>query len=534
MFETDEKDSFQWRDYADIIKRRRWWVILPIFSTWMLVWVGTWFVPAKYRSEAVVLVERQAVPQQFVTPNVTDDVQTRLQGMTQQILSRTRLERIIDNFHLYAKERAQNSMADLVEKMRSDISIEPQTTTNSVKKVETTSFKISYAAQQPQVAQQVTSQLTSLFIEENLQERQQQSESTTQFLENQLEEARKQLADQEEKVSQFKSRNIGALPEQTGSNLQILAGLQGRYQSQVDALNQAKQQRIYLESLRSQYQQALQSAAAGNHPQTPAALAQEVARQKDQLAQLTGRYTEKHPDVQRAKEQLAAAESLQEAVEKDLATASKTSEPKPTVNVENLHTDPQTTSAMMKVEGELQANAIETQNRAAAIQNLESQIGAYQGRLNTSPLREQQMAALTRDYDQSLANYQSLLAKKMQSELATNLEKRQQGEQFQLIDPPTLPRRPESPDRLKLSVLALALGLVFGVLFGAGSEFFDDRIRNEDQLNELIDAKVLATIPTIHTLSEARISRKRVHKEWLAGAAMLMIVITGNVIALYR
>src|ERR1700704_1139970 len=114
MFESEDKKTFHWQDYLAIIVRRRWWLILPVFLVWILVWIGTWFVPTKYRSEAIVLIERQSVPQQYVTPNVTEDVQTRLQGLTQQILSRTRLERIIENFHLYSNNRSQSAMADLV------------------------------------------------------------------------------------------------------------------------------------------------------------------------------------------------------------------------------------------------------------------------------------------------------------------------------------------------------------------------------------------------------------------------------------
>ena len=201
----------------------------------------------------MILVEQPTVPQQFVVPNIAGNLQDRLDSITQQILSRTRLLRIIDKLNLYGNERQGETPDELVDRMRKDIEIE---LVRSPGRDELSSFNIYYSARDPQVAQRVTSELTNLFISENLESRQQQSESTTEFLSSQLEEARQALAEQEEKVREFKDKHLGELPGQVQSNLQILSGLQTQLQGEQDALDRAKQQTVYLDSLLTQYRAA--------------------------------------------------------------------------------------------------------------------------------------------------------------------------------------------------------------------------------------------------------------------------------------
>ena len=191
-------EKTDWKGYWQILCRRRWWLALPAFSVWLVVWTLVWFLPAIYRSETVILVEQQKVPEQYVVSNVGADLQQRLQSMTQQILSRTRLLAIVEQYNLYPKLRNRRTPDDVVETMRKDIQIELVQSPNQ--RGELTAFKVAYLSNNRVVAQRVTSQLTSLFINENLKARQEQSEQTTQFLVNQLEEARQNLADQEAKI----------------------------------------------------------------------------------------------------------------------------------------------------------------------------------------------------------------------------------------------------------------------------------------------------------------------------------------------
>src|SRR5438045_4299441 len=381
--------------------------------------------------------------------------------MTEQILSRTRLQDVIANFHLYASDGRRTDIDAAIDRMRKDIKIE--LVRSSDRPADLSAFKVSYSAPTAQLAQQVTGKLTSLFIEENLRTRATLSEQTTAFLDNQLQEAGNNLAQQERKLQQFKSEHMGELPEQLQSNIQILSGLQARMQQATDALHQAEQQKLYLESLLAQYNAMRGTSAADpSAHETPAALPggagtidDKLDQLRAQLAEASSRYTPAHPDVVRLKQEIAGAERQKAALQQ----SGKTDGRPRTSNAEL-----QGMSAYMQLQGQIQANRLEIENHKAGIKQLEVDIERYQGRLNFTPVREQQLTALTRDYEQSKTNYESLLAKKQQSELATNLEKRQEGQQFRMIDPPSLPQKPYFPNRMIVSLGSI----VFGLIAGAG------------------------------------------------------------------
>src|SRR5712691_623676 len=254
-----DQQPFDWHSYLALIQRRKWLILLPFFAGWLIVWMVSWWLPSIYRSGTLILVEQPTVPQQFVVPNIAGDLQERLQNITQQILSRTRLLHIIESLNLYAKERQRRTPDEIVERMRKDIEIELVRDKNN----QLTAFNIYYSSRDPQVAQRVTSELSNLFISENLEARQEQSQNTTEFLASRLEEARKALSEQEEKVREFKDKHLGELPGQLQSNLQILVGMQAQMQAEEDNLNRAKQQNVYLESLVSQYRTIQKSTKVG-------------------------------------------------------------------------------------------------------------------------------------------------------------------------------------------------------------------------------------------------------------------------------
>src|SRR5208283_4222764 len=246
-----------------------------------------WLIPSTYKSEALILVEQQKVPEQYVLPNVTVSLQDRLQSMTEQILSRTRLQATIDRFQLYQVRHGLNRLVptgDPVEQMRKDIKIE--LVNSAGRPDQLTAFKIDYTAGSPQLAQQVNSELTSLFIEENLKLQQQLSEGTTAFLQSQLTEARANLEQQEAKVRAFKASHFGDLPSQAETNVQILSGLQNQLQSAQQGLDRARQQKLYLESLQQQYQTAQATIVAPDTSSTPTpeAFTKELIDLRRQLA----------------------------------------------------------------------------------------------------------------------------------------------------------------------------------------------------------------------------------------------------------
>lgn len=513
-------EATDWRKYWEVLSRRRWWLVLPAFVIWLTVWVLAWLLPAVYRSETVILVEQQKVPEQYVLPNVATDLQDRLQSMTQQILSRTRLLAIMESLSLYPKLRSRITMDELIERMRQDIQVEAVQSPN--RSGELTAFKVAYLSNSPQLAQKVTAQLTSLFINENLKARQEQSAATTQFLSTQLQEARQGLADQEAKVRDYKSQYLGQLPEQVQSNVQILAGLQAQLQQETDLLGRAKQQSVYLETLHTQWRSL--EANLGTSTTSPRVVAapsvdEELTRLREQLADLTSHYTDRHPDVRKIKEQIAKTERMkQQNVAQSAASQSTDAE---RAGRPASAADMQTISSRMELESQIRANKIEIENRQRAIQELQKRIEDYQGRLNMTPVREQQLAALTRDYEQSRKNYEQLLAKRDQSEMATDLEKRQEGEQFRVLDPPNLPQKPYSPNRLKIDLIGLVAGLILGIACSAGSEMIDDRIYSKEQLEKIVTAPVLTEIPPLPTAAE---EQQQVRMEWVQRIVLSLIV----------
>ncbi|MGA2003101.1 MAG: XrtA system polysaccharide chain length determinant [Terriglobales bacterium] len=515
--EEELQESRQPLDFGEIkgmIRRRRWQFLVPFFCGWLLVWGASWVIPSTYRSGTLILVEQPSVPEKYVVSNIDSDIQHQLDSITQQILSRTRLLRIIDNLGLYAQDRKHKSPDDLVEAMRKDIEIE--LSHGDDRKL--SAFNIYYTNRDPKMAQAATSELANLFITENLEQRQERSENTTKFLQDQLDQARAKLEAQEAKLRVFKDQHLGELPTQTQSNLQILTGLQNQLQTNQDSLNRAKQQNTYLESLINQYRAV--NSSSKNGETGPAGLAEidkDLDQLKSQLADLTAHYTDKHPDVRKTREQIARLEKTRERVLADMNNPANSPTSTP---VAPASLDPKS-APMLELESQLKANRLEISNREAEIKDEQSKVNQYQARLSMAPVMEQQYADITRDYDQSKTDYESLLAKKNQSEMSTDLEKTQQAEHFRMLDPPDLPGKPYKPNRLMLCGAGLAVGLVLGGGFAFGSEKLSGKIYTEREIKKLVPFDVIGEIPAIES-PEEQLSNRR--GAWLAGAAAVAIL----------
>lgn len=494
--------------------------MVPVFAAWLLAIASSRFIPPRYRSETVILVEQQKIAEQYVGANIAIDLQERLQSMSEQILSRTRLQGIIENFHLNAAGGASSDLDAPVQRMRRDIKIDLV----PGRLGQLSAFTISYAAPTAQLAQQVTNELSSLFIAENLRNRQELSEDTTNFLEGQLAESRAKLDREDERLREFKANNLGQLPEQLQSNLQILSGLQTRLQAATAAMDQANQQSVYLESVLAQYKTLrAQVSRQDTTLSSPQALEEQVERLKAELADLSAYCTADHPDVIRIKEQLATLNKLLEQANTPSAL-NKTAVKTDTIGSPRDLAELRAMSPMMGVAGQIKANQLEVQNRQRQVKELEEEIRQYQSRLNIVPMREQELAAITRDHEQARVNYESLLTKKQQSEMATNLEKRQQREQFRIIDPPNLPHKPYWPDRFKLGLIGLALGSILACGLLALVEMIDARIYRPGDLRDLTGLPVLTAIPPLRSPAEREARQWRKHCETVTASAMVAFI----------
>jgi protein tyrosine kinase modulator len=526
--EEQQSQQFDIARLLDIARRRHVPFLMALFFTWLLVWGASWVLPVRYKSGTLILVEAPSMPKNYVEPNVSDDLQDRLQSMTQQILSRTRLLLIIDKLHLYSDRHHPLTPDDKVARMRKDVDIElvrdPQNDA-------ITAFRVSYSAPEAHIAQEVTGQLTSLFIDENSRVRTQQSEQTTQFIQNQLANARASLADQDAKVRAFQTAHEGSLPSQQASNLQILSGLQAQLQNEQDALNAIKTQRAYTQSLVDQYRSAPGTTrTASGAPTGLAAIDQQLDTLRTKLADLSTRYTDRYPEVQEVKSEIAKTQNERQKLIANLKSASAHGADDQAQPI----SDPTASAPILQLQSQLQADRVEIANREQAIANLKTRINDYQARLSEQPAVEQQLADLTRGYDQSKANFDDLLKKENDSQMATSMEQMQEGERFTMIDPPSLPLKPDFPNRLRMCGAGVGVGLALGVALVFGLEFFDDRIHGDKEIQNLLPFAVIAEVPEIVTPADEMREKRRMVLGWAMAGFVLFTVLAGTAVSYLR
>jgi polysaccharide chain length determinant protein (PEP-CTERM system associated) len=520
--ELDEQggQQFDLARIVGIVRRRHLHFLVPMFFAWILVWGSSWFLPARYKSTTLILVEEPTMPKNYVEPNVTDDLQARLQSITQQILSRTRLLLIVDKMHLYSNLHKTLTEDEKVAKMRRDTDIE---LVRDPQNQAITAFNVSFSASDPRVAQGVTGELTNLFIDENSRVREQESENTTQFIKDQLATAQSNLADQNAKVRAFESAHEGELPTQEASNLQILSGLQQQLQNEQEALDTAKQHQVYTQSLVDQYRSVQAPVRSETGALTGlAAIDQQLDTLKAKLADLSTRYTDKYPEVQQTKDQIARVQKQRDQMAANLKNKANGS-----VDAQAADNPPQS-AAVLQLQSQLKADQLEIANREQGIISLKSRINDYQARLSAEPAVEQQLTDLNRGYQQSEQNYNDLLKKQNDSQMATSMEQMQEGERFTMIDPPSLPIKPDFPNRLKMCLAGLGVGAALGGLLVAGLEFFDDRLHSDKEIQALLPVAIFAEVPEIITPADLRRSKMKFALGWTVAGFVVVTILVGS------
>jgi protein tyrosine kinase modulator len=481
-------------DYLDILRRRWWLILIPAVVGCLGVYLVSLTLSDRYTSTTLVLVEGQKVPENYVKSVVTGDIGERLGTMQQQIMSRTRLQPIIEKFNLYKDDSGKLSMEERVDLLRKAISVIPIKSLISNDKDELPGFTISFTGNDPRLAQQVCSEITSMFIEENLHLREQSAVSTTNFLKNQLDDAKKRLDEQDARLAEFKRKYMGSLPgnEQTDMNLMT------SYGSQLEAVTsevaRAEQDRAYGQSLLDQQLTAWQNSqkSAGVSQDS---LEQQLGILQAQLVSMRAHYTEDYPDVVKLKEDIAALkkkiaenESQKDASKAKAQTASSRPEP------------PEIQRLRLQIHNMDVLVAPKRQEQ----QRLKKQLAAYQQRLSMSPGVEEEYKVITRDHETALQFYNELLSKEDQSEMATDLERRQQGEQFRVMDPPDLPAKPSFPNRRLFASAGLGIGLALGIGLVLLLEMLDKSLRTENDVERLLGLPTLAMVPVIDARKNAK------------------------------
>ena len=541
---TETAKPMDLRDLGRILRKRRWTIAVPALAVFGVIALIAYLLPAIYKSETLILIENQKIPVDYVQSTVTSEVEERINVITQRVMSRTRLEEIIEKFNLYREYRDDWTKEEIIEKMREDIHLEVVSAEGVDKKsgrpvTFTVAFKLSYEGKDPRTVQAVTSELASLYINENLKVRVDASAMTTQFITDEMKKMEAEMQRIGKAIAEFKQKHLDELPEQLQVNMSNLDRAERFLETTHRDLQTARSTLVFLkgqlamtnpdatmissaghrilspkEQLELDRTQliSLEAKLSENHPDVIelkkriARLEEEVqsegdlesvkaalAAKQQERAELLAKYTAKHPDVIRVEKEIA-----------DLTERIKVLESGEVVYAEN-----PTNPAYINLQSQIESKKLEIQALEKQEKEYRKMIEYYQARIAATPSVEKALATLQSDYDVARANYQELINKQTQAKISESLENRQQGERFTIIDPAMLPEEPYKPNRLAIVFIGLVLGLGSGAGAGFLAEYLDQSFSAAEDLRAFAGLPVLAVIPRVVTDREVRQAHRR-------------------------
>jgi succinoglycan biosynthesis transport protein ExoP len=513
----DTQKEFGLDTLLAVWSRRRWFAILAFAAPMSAAVSLIAFLPNIYRSTATVLVDRQQIPEAFVRSTVTSALETRLHTISQEILSRSRLEALINRFDLYPGLRDRIPLEHVIGRMRKDIKLELTNVEAKNQREVTVAFTISYQGTDPGTVSLATNTLASFYIEENLKVRERQATGTAEFLKVQLGETKGRLDEQEQRVSEFKRRHMGELPQQMEANLATLERLHAQLRLNADNQTRAVERRQTLSSQLAEADSLLSpgSLVPGAPAASPESSEARLARLKQELTRLRTQFRERYPDVV-----LLAAEVS--ALERELADA-KSREPKAEEKPAAQPT--QLTPYVLRLKEALSEAEADIKVFKGEERRLKDSIATYQARVENVPRREQEFRELSRDYESTRELYQSLLKRYEEAQLAESMEQRQKGEQFRVLDPAIPNLEPAAPNRFRLLLMGLigSLGLAVGAI--ALAERIDTSFHTLDDLRAFSAVPVLVSIPKIVTQTDLRRTQWRTRLAASAACVGLVLIV---------
>ena len=510
----------------------------------MITAAGTAFVlrmKPTYSAETLILVDSQKIPEKYVASTVVSDVQDRLATISQEILSSTRLKKIIEDYKLYSDKRDKKSVEEIVDLMRSDVSVRVEKGWSNNRPG---AFRISYEGSDPSVVAAVANRLASLYIDENMRVREVQAEGTSQFLDGQLREAKRTLDELEVAVSRYKLEHNGELPQQESALNTSLMRLQTELQGTQDAINRAQQNNVIYDAEQSTIESRLSAllprsevtndgAAPPVRQAAPAEPLKSSQVLSENLKALRLRYSEEHPEVKRVKAALAGALKVEQqtaAAKAPVPTATAPAEKRPPtlapLSAETEREIEQLRQRLGALKAQREIGGRDAARAEARRESILREMGVSQAQLKKLPIREQEMAALTRDYEVSKANYRSLLDKKTSAEMASEMERRQKAERFIVLDAAQVPEKPFKPKRPLLIGMTSLMGLALGIALAFAAEWNKDLLLGEWELPAGV--VVLGRLPTINVerAGTSRPGRKKAAARNLAttGSALMLVL----------
>lgn len=478
-------------DYTAILKKRWWILAIPAIIFPIVAYAASYLIDPQYLSQTLVLVDQQKVSGSYVKPVMEEDLSGRVASMREQILSRSRLEPIINRFNLFAGQKA--TMDDRLSAMQKAIDIKPIQSSLSHG---VPGFFIAFRASDARTAQAVCGEITSMFVNEDLKSREQSAQGTTDFLKHQLDDAKRSLDEQDAKLAKFQQQYVGKLPGQEEPNMNMLNSLNTQLDAATQALARMQQDLSYGQTVLGQQAREFQTPEAQRI--APQAQQQELQQLLAQEADLKARYTADYPDVRTIEHKIA-----------DLRHEMAQAPPAPVVP--STSTQRNEPASLLQLRAQIRAEELGIAQKKHDQAAIQGQIKMYQDRISASPMVQEQYKTLTRDYQTAQESYDALLKNMQQAKMATDLERTQQGEHFKVMDEPNLPDAPYSPKRPVFAAGGLALGLMLGLGIIALLEYRDTALRSERDIWAFTKLPTLGTISLLEDLTPALPgSRRRV------------------------
>lgn len=474
-------------DYLEILQRRYWILLLTAILGCAGAYLYSRTRPNEYQSRTLVLVQQPKVNQNFVTPVVSEQVNQRLESMQEQILSSAELQPVVKQFHIYEKQFPGSSPAARAGMLRNAISVTPVQPIVGSPWAGIPAFTVQVTLNDPTVAQQVCAKITSMFLDANTRWSSQAAQDTTAFLSQQIDDAKQSLDDQDAKLTAFKLRYLGKLPDQAQTNMNVLAAFNSQLEAVTEGLHRTQQDKVYLESQLSQQLAAWKATRSGTNQLT---LQQQLSDLRSKLITMRTRYTNDYPDVVKLKNQIA---DLQEQVNAANAANAADASPQTSSDTPAYAEPPQIQQLRRQIQQYDDTIRADTKQQTSLQQKIEE----YQARVQMSPVVDQQFTELTRNYQTALEFYRGLLTKKAQADMGADLVRRQQAEDFRVVEPASFSGSPSAPNRALFAGVGGVGGLGLGLALVLWLELRDKLIRTERDVEFYLQVPTIALVPLV-------------------------------------
>ncbi len=488
---TMENRELTLDDYLAMLRRRMKVILIPALLAPLAGFLISYVFSAKYTSQSLVLVTPPKIPDAVVQQVFTEDLTQHITTIEQRVLSPSQLRPMVEKLGL---ARGGQSADDVIGDIQVNMTIEPVPDLSEFgagkprrpgQNSSVPGFYVNYTASTAKEAKDVCTELTSMLLEEDLKSRQDATQGTTFFLTKQVEDAKQNLDDMDKKLAAFKNQHMGQLPEDEDNNLKILMGLNSQLDANTQTLNRANQDKSYTESLLAQQLAAWKTSQSATNPQT---LQQQLSQLQAELIDLQARYTDDHPDVIKAKADIAEVKKELAAINNGSATGSDSANDKASASE-----PPEIRQLRLQIHQYQDLLSQTTKDQ----KKLQQEIAVYQSRVASSPAVEEEYKELARDYDNAQKVYQDDLAKQSKSKMASQAEQQQQGEQMSLLNPANMPDSPSFPNRLLFAGGGLGAGLILGFGLAFWLEFRDKCIRTEPDAEAALELPVLVAVPWV-------------------------------------